>query len=62
MLVDLGLVTEDKIDLALKVQKRTQERIGQIMERLGWRYGTHRHPDTGKTVKGYRRPSDGAAV
>ena len=38
------------------------QEVRKIMERLGWRYGTHRDPDTGKSVKGYRRPSDGAAA
>ncbi|MEL6546399.1 MAG: ATPase, T2SS/T4P/T4SS family [Myxococcota bacterium] len=36
MLLDGGLITTEKLDLALNVQRRTQERLGQIIERLGF--------------------------
>ena len=36
MLIEAGYITPEKLDLALNVQKRTQERIGQIIERLGF--------------------------
>jgi len=36
MLIDAGYITPEKLDLALNVQKRTQERLGQIIARLGF--------------------------
>ena len=36
MLIDAGFLSREKLDLALNVQKRTHERLGQIIERLGF--------------------------
>ncbi|MEE8410427.1 MAG: ATPase, T2SS/T4P/T4SS family [Myxococcota bacterium] len=36
MLVEAGTLTEEKVELALNVQKRTSERFGVIIQRLGF--------------------------
>ncbi len=36
MLIEAGLLSNEKVELALNVQKRTKERIGLIIERMGF--------------------------
>ena len=47
--VDLDGDLDVVIGKSIERQSRHDcQEVRKIMERLGWRYGAHRHPDTGK--------------